>query len=315
MRGRPHPAGHRRARPAGPVALARGPGPQLGPARGGLRPGALPAVARRLAAALRGRRPAARARRRDPPGRPRCRCHRDRGASGRRRPVRGRTGARRGLLDRLRSCQGDARDHLPPTGGGRRRQVPARTPARPHVAPQHRLRRGRAGVHQVPPQRRPLDLVASGAPGRGRRAAVGLRLGLPARRRRGQRRRRHAGHRQAPGRRQPARAALALRGVAARDVAARGRRACALVGAAAHGRRGERGGRPQLAARRRRGRLREPAQRRGHRLRTGDRAPRGADCSRGRSPMRTWTTRGSGRRSCGTSTARRSPSPDGWPGC
>ena len=65
----------------------------------------------------------------------------------------------------------------------------------------------------------------------------------------------------------------------------------------------------QLGADRRRGRVRQPAQRRGHRLRPRDRA----DWSSRRWPS-TATCRGCGRRCCATTTARRSRSPAGWPG-
>ena len=67
---------------------------------------------------------------------------------------------------------------------------------------------------------------------------------------------------------------------------------------------------PQLGAGGRRRRAGEPAQRRGHRLRPGERADRSRACSA------TMTTSPSpGRRRCAASTARRSRSPGASPGC
>ena len=67
----------------------------------------------------------------------------------------------------------------------------------------------------------------------------------------------------------------------------------------------------ELGADRRRRRLRQPAQRRGHRLRPGDRpAGRRAAPATGRRPGDR-----RGRRCCASTTARRSRSPAGWPAC
>nr|WP_284288275.1 hypothetical protein [Angustibacter aerolatus] len=145
---------------------------------------------------------------------------------------------------------------------------------------------------------------------RARRPAQRVRLGVPAGRRRGERRRRHAGHRPAPGRRPAAPAARRVRAAASRGVGPRRRGAGGVERAAAHGRRGERRGRAQLGSRRRRRRVREPAQRRGHRLRPRDRPDARRACW---SAATTSTRRGP--RCCAVTWVSRSPSPVGSPGC
>ncbi|CCH86449.1 protein of unknown function [Modestobacter italicus] len=130
-----------------------------------------------LAARPRRCRPTHRARRPDPrrgPGRRRA------AARGRPRGGRG-TGRRpgdRGGVPPSRRVDGDG--PLRPAGRGRRRPLPAGPGARPGVAPGHRLRRRRPRLHRLRPQRRRVDLLAPGAARGGRRAAVRLRLGLPA---------------------------------------------------------------------------------------------------------------------------------------
>ena len=181
---------------------------------------------------------------------------RRRGA-GRRRTPRGRPRRRGRVQDRRRA----PRDRVPPPGRGRRGPLAARQGARPGVAPGHRLRRGRPLLHRVGDVRRPVDQLAPRAPGPGRQGPVRLRLDLPARQRRGEHRRRHAGDQQAA--RGPGGQAAdgALRRAAPRGVPALRRAADADVGTAADGRRGEQRRGPQLGPDRRRGRLREPAQR------------------------------------------------------
>ena len=138
--------------------------------------------------------------------------------------------------------------------------------------------------------------------------AVGVRLDLPARQRRGERRRRHPGHGQAARRDRDQAADGALRRAAAGGLRARRRAADAHLGAAADGRRGLGRGRRQLGADRRRRRVREPAQRRGHRLRPGVRPAPGGDDGGARRPRRA-----PGRRCCASTTARRSRSPAASP--
>ena len=91
------------------------------------------------------------------------------------------------------------RGRLPPAGRRRRRALAAGQGARPRVAPRHRLRRRRARLRRAPAAAttRGSARTSSCAASDGR-AAVRLRLDLPARRdRRGEPRRRHAGHRRA----------------------------------------------------------------------------------------------------------------------
>ena len=90
------------------------------------------------------------------------------------------------------------------------------------VAPRHGLRRRRPRVPRLR-ARRQLDLLPPRAARAGRRAAVGLRLDLPAGRRAGEPRRRDAGHRETAGERLAAAAAGVLRRAAPRGVAARDR--------------------------------------------------------------------------------------------
>ena len=144
---------------------------------------------------------------------------------------------------------------------------PTRRGARPRVAPRHRLRRGRPGLRHLDARGRPVDQLAPRAARTRRRHPLGLRLDLPAGLRRGEHRRRDAGHVEATGGGRDQAADGLLRGGASRGVRARRRPADADVGAAADGRSGDRGRRPQLGADRRRRRVRQPAQRRGHRLR------------------------------------------------
>ena len=113
--------------------------------------------------------------------------------------------------------------------------------------------------------------------------AARLRLDLPAGQRRGEHRRRRAGHLEAARRRGAATADVVLHRPASGGVGLRRRAACDVVSAAADGRRGVRGGRPELDADRRRRGLRQPAQRRGHRLRAGDRPAGRGDARLGRS--------------------------------
>ena len=109
---------------------------------------------------------------------------------GRRRAGR-RAGHRRRVRERRRRA---VHRGLPPAGGGRRRAVAAGPGAGPGVAPRHGLRGGGAGLRDLRAQRRRVDLLPPGAARHGGRAAVGLRLGLPAggRRGRGEHRRGHA---------------------------------------------------------------------------------------------------------------------------
>ena len=201
---------------------------------------------------------------------------------------------------------------LPAAGRRRRRAVAAGPGAGPRVAPGHRLRGGRPRIHPVRPQRRRVDLLAPRAARRARASCssgygwvfplgadagevnIGVGTLATARRPAGVQLQGAAGdlHRRPP-----------------RGVAARGPGARAGVGAAADGRGGVGRRRAQLGADRRRRRLRQPAQRRGHRLRPGDRAARRRPVRRGRLGARR------GRRSCAGTTARRSPSPGGWPDC
>ena len=116
-----------------------------------------------------------------------------------------------------------------------------------------------------------------------------------------------------PGQHRRQAADVVLRRPAARGVPALRRAARADLRAAADGRRGLPRRRRQLGADRRRRRLRQPAQRRGHRLRPGDRPVRGRGDGRRRAPRHAC-----GRTCCASTTARRSPSPvgsPGWPPC
>ncbi|CAA9428846.1 MAG: Putative oxidoreductase, partial [uncultured Pseudonocardia sp.] len=273
VRRRPHPPRDRRAGQAGAGRLGARPRHQPGPARRGVRPGAGAALARRVAARPRRRRAPHRAGRPHPRRRARGRRGAGRGGQGRRRRPGRRPRHRRGLRRRHH-------DRLPAPGRRGRRPVHPRPGAGPRVAPGHGVRRGRARLRPLRPLRRPVDLLAPGAARRGRRGAGRVRLGVPAVRRRGQRRCRHAGHGEAAREDPPARPHRALRRRPARGLAARRPGARGAVGAAAHGRGRVGRGRPELGAGRGRGRLRQPAQRRGHRLRPGDRPARGRPAGR-----------------------------------
>ena len=141
---------------------------------------------------------------------------------------------------------------------------------------------------------------------RARRGAAGLRLDLPPRRRPGERRRRRARDDQAAGRHRDQAADEALHRRAPRRLRPHRRAADADERAAADGRRREQRRRRQLGAHRRRRRLRQPAQRRGHRLRPRDRPAR-------RRPPRLRPRDDLARAAPATTTARRSPSPDDSP--
>ena len=202
-------------------------GPQPRPARGRVRPGVAAALARR---------------RRSPTTAARCRAPSSTPASaqvraGRRAPRRwtapGRSTSSGTATGSPASCSSSPTRAGRPSrcraaGRRRRRALAAGPGARPRVAPRHRLRGRRPRLRALRPQRRRVDLLAPGAARRRRRAAVRLRLGLPARRgrRRGQHRRRHAGHRPPSGRGAAQAAAGVLRRRPPRRVAAR-RRRCA----------------------------------------------------------------------------------------
>jgi hypothetical protein len=136
-----------------------------------------------------------------------------------------------------------------------------------------------------------------------------LRLDLPARWRAGEPRRRDPGHRRSDRRRVATAPAGVLRRPAPGGVAARVGGAAADLRPAADGRSGERGRRAQLGPDRRRGGLRQPAERRGHRLRAGDRTTRRRPAGRRRR-----TCSGTGPPCSAPTTDRRSPSPAGSPG-
>ena len=86
------------------------------------------------------------------------------------------------------------RGRLRPSRRGRRRALAARQAAGPGVAPRDRVRRRRAQLRRLHDVRRPVDQLPPRAARRAGPGAVGLRLDLPARQRRGERRCRHPGH-------------------------------------------------------------------------------------------------------------------------
>ena len=190
--------------------------------------------------------------------------------------------------------------------------LPAGPGARPRVAPRHRLRGGRPRLRALRPQRRRVDLLAPGAARRRRRAARPATAGSSRSADAGEV---NIGVGTLATARRPAGVQLRSRcwsttpTRAARSGGSTGPVRAAGVGAAADGRRGLGRRRAQLGPHRRRRRLRQPAQRRGHRLRPGDR-PR-----RRRAARRATTGRRRGRPPCAGTTARRSPSPAGWPAC
>ena len=198
---------------------------------------------------------------------------------------------------------------LPAAGRRRRRAVPARAGCSGGSGTATPPTASRSAATSGPAARRRVDLLAPGAARHRRRAAVRLRLGVPARRRRGEHRRRHAGHRSRSRRRAAAALLDALhRRSAARTGGSTGDVRGARVGAAAHGWRRVRRGRPQLGAVGDAAGLRQPAQRRGHRLRPGDR-PALAELFGESQLVPAWPA------PCAGTTARRSRSPAGWPGC
>ena len=280
LRRRTDPAGDRRAAAAraGRLGARAHDEPRAPGAR--VRADAPPALARRQPARLRLGGAAHGARR--PPahdgdevrGGGRGRCPRGR------RTTRRRPGDGGGLPEGRRAV----RDRLRAAGGRRRRPLAAGQGAGPRVAPGDGVRRRRAGVRALGALRRRVDQLAPRAARRGRRDPLRLRLDLPARRRRGEHRRRHPGDGEAAGGGRAEAADAALRRPAPRGVRARRAAAGADLRAAADGWRGVPRGRPQLGADRRRRRVRQPAQRRGHRLRPRDRAPgrRGAGRARRR---------------------------------
>ena len=201
------------------------------------------------------------------------------------------------------------RGRLRPAGRGRRRAVAARQAAGPRVASRDRLRRRRAQLRRLHDVRRPMDQLPPRAARRAGAGALGVRLDLPPRQRRGERRCRHPGHAQTAGRRRDQAADGPLRPATACRLRSRRGAADAHLGAAADGRRRVGCRRRQLGVDRRRGGLRQPAQRRGHRLRPRVRPPRRRDDGRARRPVDR-----SGRRCSATTTARRSRSPVAWPG-
>ena len=163
-------------------------------------------------------------------------------------------------------------DRLHGSDRRRRSTVDAGPGARPRMAQGDGVRRGDPRVHRDAAQQRAVDHVAPGTAVTGRRVAAGIRLDLPAGQWRGEHRRRGTGDGEAARRCGVAAVDVLLHDAAPRGVGLRRRAAARDVRAAADGRRGVRGGRAELDADRRRRGLREPAERRGHRLRTGDRA-------------------------------------------
>ena len=236
------------------------------------------------------------------------------GAEARRRRASGRRthGRRPGRCRRVRARQRQGRralrGRLRPARRRRRRALAAGQAARPGVAPRDRVRRRGTQLRRLDDVRRPVDQQPPRAARRAGAGAVGVRLDLPARQRRGERRRRHPGHGQAARRDRDQAADGALRRAAAGGLRARRRAADAHLGAAADGRGGLGRGRRQLGADRRRRRVREPAQRRGHRLRPGVRPAPGGDDGGAHA-----TSRAPGRRCCASTTARRSRSPAASP--
>ena len=134
------------------------------------------------------------------------------------------------------------------------------------------VRRRDPRLHRLATQQRAMDHVAPGTALPRRRGAARLRLDLPARQRRGEHRRRRPGDGQAPRRRRAATVDVVLRRRFVAKSGASRRAPGRTVGAAADGRGGVGRRRAELDAHRRRRGVREPAQRRGHRLRTRDRA-------------------------------------------
>ena len=240
LRRRTHPAGDRRAAPAGPGGWLAGRATNWGlraagfgqelylPWPGGSLPGyggAAPRLELDAAHPPRG-----------------AGCGRDRrgGPPGRRRARRRRSGVvTASSSSRPGRRHGSAGDRLPAAGRRRRRPIAAG----PRAGPQwHRdTAYGVAARAYIDVAPRDDPWISSHLELRGDRgrAAVRLWLGVPARRRRGQRGGRHAGHRQAPRRRQPARPARGTTPTCAGGLGVRRRAAGAVVGAAADGRSGD----------------------------------------------------------------------------
>ncbi|CAA9215264.1 MAG: Putative oxidoreductase, partial [uncultured Blastococcus sp.] len=281
LRRRAHAACHRRTGRAGPGGLGARARPQPRSPGRRVRPPVGAALAGRAVPRSRQRGPAHRAGRADPAGRPGLWCRAPGpGAGGRRRARRG-----PGVRSRVRAGRRHPRHRrLPAPRRGRRGALSAGSGAGPRVAPGHRLRRRGAQLPPFRAQPRRVDLLAPGAARHRGRAAVRVRLGLPAgpRRGRGEPRRGDPGHRPPAGRGAAQVVAGVLRRDPPRGVGAGRPGPRRLLRAAAHGRRRVRSGRPQLGPDRRRRRLREPAQRRGHRLRARDRARDRRTAGRGR---------------------------------